>query len=206
MKLLVIALMLASFSLGLLSGSTFTKVLAACGDTQNSRGPDTFTFNCRNLTLTKTSYWTVYWLDGYSRPVDVTEAGEAITCGSGIDCYPRFDTPYFTESGVLLTGINPPTAVNWPPLIVVPLPQASMITIGKGTPAKLLAAARRRGGTGVARRARTPMAACAAPTGDATVSPQHPLTPRPPSPPPTRRRHSGRAATVSSRSFLDSPV
>ncbi|MDQ1614021.1 MAG: hypothetical protein QOG00_3952 [Pyrinomonadaceae bacterium] len=79
MKLLVIALMLASFSLGLLSGSTFTKVLAACGDTQNSRGPDTFTFNCRNLTLTKTSYWTVYWLDGYSRPVDVTEAGEAIT-------------------------------------------------------------------------------------------------------------------------------
>jgi hypothetical protein len=79
------------------------KVLSHCGDTQNLNGNETSTGSCFlwNYTeLTKTVHWKVYWLDGYERPVDITDKGQCWEdYGTTTRCWPRFDSPYFYQEG-----------------------------------------------------------------------------------------------------------
>ena len=88
----------------ILSSASATKVFATCGDTQTVRASETDNWACSLSvsTITKAVHWTVYWLDGYSRNVDVTDYGQLGAenwlnqCTQS--CWPRFDTPYFSGS------------------------------------------------------------------------------------------------------------
>jgi hypothetical protein len=95
MKHTLAATLLAMMFLASLSA----RVYATCGDTQNSTGPDTFAHGyCPGGYLTKTAHLAVYWLDGYTRSLTITENGQMQdSCPDA--CYPRFDAPYFVESG-----------------------------------------------------------------------------------------------------------
>jgi hypothetical protein len=100
----MIALLLLA-SCGAFLGLRIGSVLAHCGDTQNPNGSDTFTGSCFlwNYTeLTKTVHWKIYWVDGYERPVDITDKGQCWSdAGTDTRCWPRFDSPYFfEESGI----------------------------------------------------------------------------------------------------------
>jgi hypothetical protein len=88
--------------------STFQKALAGCGDTQNQRGAETNNWTCHTFsygTITKVVHWTIYWMDGHSRNLDVTDYGQvgpsgsfgSSTCSPG--CWPQFNTPFFREDG-----------------------------------------------------------------------------------------------------------
>lgn len=86
----------------LLSGAFFTWRVFACGDTQVKRQPDTLGGKCddavfRTSEISKTVYWNVYWLDGYVRPVNVTDVGECKVIRGAEACWPVFDAPYFVE-------------------------------------------------------------------------------------------------------------
>ena len=75
---------------------------ATCGDTAFNSG-DTFTGGCSgppaNQPVTKTAHWTVYWLDGYSRPNVITENGsKGVNPDVGCYiCYPDFYSPTWEE-------------------------------------------------------------------------------------------------------------
>jgi len=99
-------LLITFVTLSLISKDSY----ARCGDTwsgatetsSGSCGPD---YPCTSPgTLTKTlTYAHIYWLDGYERTaVMVSESGQQ-GCnpwvGSCTKCWPRFDSPYFEESG-----------------------------------------------------------------------------------------------------------
>src|SRR6266498_1482617 len=80
-------------------------VSATCRDTKNPRTPaETDSKQCTsgaaNSTITKTLHWNIYWLDGYVRPLDITDTGqmgpEAWGCH---ECWPGFDTPYWSDDG-----------------------------------------------------------------------------------------------------------
>src|SRR5205085_8899575 len=85
-------------------------IQATCGDTQagptetSSGGQCADCVNGTPGTLTKTVTWAhIYWLDGYDRTgVAVSDSGQT-GCpgffGSCAQCWPRFDEPYFEESG-----------------------------------------------------------------------------------------------------------
>jgi hypothetical protein len=80
------------------------KVFGTCHDTQNPRVPaETDTYSCTSVftTITKTLYWNIYWLDSNTpRPVDVTDYGESTSDLYGCSrCWPRFDSPYWTDNG-----------------------------------------------------------------------------------------------------------
>jgi hypothetical protein len=104
MKIVLAAMFLMGVSLGALFALATNDVSATCGDTQNHRQADSFSGSCGGagtiVQISKTVYWTIYWLDGYSRNLDVTDDGQ---CYSGFvsttKCWPQFNTPYFTESG-----------------------------------------------------------------------------------------------------------
>lgn len=94
--------------LALLFCVTYTgaRVLAHCGDRQTVRLPEENIYACTGArsTITKKLHWTVYWLDGHSRPVDVTDTGElekhgyfAGLSGCKPQCWPQFNAPYFQE-------------------------------------------------------------------------------------------------------------
>jgi hypothetical protein len=80
------------------------QAFATCGDTQNKNAPDSFTGQCGSAGVsnptTRTVHWTIYWLDGYSRRLDVTDNGvnrgnfDFATCTR---CYPEFGGPFFEE-------------------------------------------------------------------------------------------------------------
>ena len=81
---------------------------AKCGDTwagvsETSSFPSCASINGTPGTFTKTVYYAhLYWLDGYERPADVTDSGQvgyAPAFGECPKCWPRFDTPYFEETG-----------------------------------------------------------------------------------------------------------
>lgn len=95
-----------------LSGRT----VATCGDTWVASpptfGPDGVQFHClpqlvNPTNTTKTVHTVIYWLDGYSRAVDVTDYGQNrdIRDYSGHDfedcvrCYPEFQQPFWEETG-----------------------------------------------------------------------------------------------------------
>jgi hypothetical protein len=69
-----------------------------CGDTWQHRGD---TIKEANETITKTSQWTIYWVDGYERTVNVTDSGQYLGQGIGSDikCYPEFNHPYWYQNG-----------------------------------------------------------------------------------------------------------
>ncbi len=99
-----LAPLLLAACLGLVYGHQSRNVLALCGDTQQTRQPDSFTGSCGTggqTELTKTSYWKVFWLDGYSRSVDVKDTGVCYVNSPEISrsCWPQFATPFFTEEG-----------------------------------------------------------------------------------------------------------
>ena len=88
-------------------GST---AFATCGDTwsgsfETSSGNCAATGAFQPNTLTKTVTWSnIYWLDGYTRTgVVVSDTGQLGAAGffthSCTSCWPRFDSPYFEESG-----------------------------------------------------------------------------------------------------------
>lgn len=91
------------FSLLLVGGISAWRVFA-CGDTQVKRQPDVLGGKCfydlgNTREISKTVYWNVYWLDGYVRPVDVTDVGECklITGRNAEGCWPIFEAPYFIK-------------------------------------------------------------------------------------------------------------
>jgi hypothetical protein len=98
-----------------LFGSISGWVAYACGDTQAKRQADSFGGDCVYISpaqvngtqISKTAYWTVYWLDGYSRPVDVTDVGQCKLMEGGLQgCWPTFDAPYFEEKPDNVAGWN----------------------------------------------------------------------------------------------------
>lgn len=101
MKRKLLTCLFAASLFGALSGWA---VYAACGDTQVKRQLDSFGGSCvytdsYTSEISKTAYWTVYWLDGYSRNVDVTDKGECKRTSASTlkGCWPIFDAPYFLE-------------------------------------------------------------------------------------------------------------
>ncbi|HEX8844026.1 MAG TPA: hypothetical protein VF791_05255 [Pyrinomonadaceae bacterium] len=94
MKLLTIGVLLI-----LLSADMFWEfhVLAGCKDTWVSNGQ--VTDDCPNP-YSVTKKWTIYWVDGYERAVEIKEEGLCIsTFLPGYErCYPSFENPYFTDS------------------------------------------------------------------------------------------------------------
>jgi hypothetical protein len=79
--------------------STLAK--ANCHDTA-VQGTDTFTGGCSGPAslqpVTKTAHFTIYWLDGYSRPLDVTENGDTGSTEDGcFICFPIFNSPTWEE-------------------------------------------------------------------------------------------------------------
>lgn len=83
--------------------ASFQVVTAACKDTWSTRGPDTYSGNQCNPQFTKTVHWKVYWLDGYSRDVDVSDTGSGWSAVPDVfyctGCWPEFYTPTFEEVG-----------------------------------------------------------------------------------------------------------
>jgi hypothetical protein len=87
---------------------TFTSFALAqdCGDTWDITGPDTFSGRCNSPaeTITKTSHWIIYWIDGYSRTVAVTDTGQ---CYNSLNlfttsCYPEFNSPVWSSNSTTL--------------------------------------------------------------------------------------------------------
>jgi hypothetical protein len=89
----------AAFVTGLVAFGALCVFAYNCGDTWVYRG-DTLQKN-PDETLTKTSRWTIYWVDGYERTVDIKESGQYLGQGLGadIDCYPEFQSPYWVTNG-----------------------------------------------------------------------------------------------------------
>jgi hypothetical protein len=89
-----------------------TRVAATCGDTQNQRSPETDSWTCQFsvTTITKTVHWTVYWLDGYSRNIDVTDYGELGGAANGLSscpsCWPGFKNQCSPKQVARHIGIN----------------------------------------------------------------------------------------------------
>jgi hypothetical protein len=96
---------------GLLIYIATQRSLAACGDTWSQRSSESSTGSCTGggsstpQTLTKTIYWNIYWLDGYTRTLDVKDTGQTgqpawWSLGqSCTKCWPAFDAPYFEDDG-----------------------------------------------------------------------------------------------------------
>jgi hypothetical protein len=98
----LLSLLCAIFIFGSISGWT----VYACADAYVKRQPDTYGGVCTNQDyvntreISKTVYWTIYWLDGYSRSVDITETGVCRKAGpyDVEGCWPLFDIPYFEDA------------------------------------------------------------------------------------------------------------
>lgn len=104
----------------LLSGVFFAWRVFACGDTQVKRQPDTLDGGCSNPDfytndISKTVYWTVYWLDGYSRQVNVTDTGKCrLTAPRVLEgCYPIFEAPYFVKEANNIGAWNEKTYTGY---------------------------------------------------------------------------------------------
>ena len=72
---------LVSLSLLLTFCFTLTReATAGCKDRWDPNGDESYTGNaCINgstATFTKTVHWKIYWLDGYSRAVNITDSGQ----------------------------------------------------------------------------------------------------------------------------------
>lgn len=89
-----------------------TMTIATCGDTwvfnPPTFGPSGINSNCipngNPTDTTKTVRTVVFWLDGYSRTTDVTDAGQNRDLGFAgfvncVRCYPEFQQPYWEETG-----------------------------------------------------------------------------------------------------------
>jgi hypothetical protein len=75
----------------------FARVYGTCGDTQNANGGETYSGSQCNPSFSKTVHWTVYWLDGYGRNVDITDSGAGFNGFPCSGCWPEFYTPTFSE-------------------------------------------------------------------------------------------------------------
>lgn len=87
-----------------------TIVSATCRDTSFESGQIFTGGQCQSGgsttpgTLTKTVNHNVFWLDGYSRSVLVTDSGQSgavtlLSFGNCVKCYPSFHAPYWLEVG-----------------------------------------------------------------------------------------------------------
>jgi len=82
---------------------TFYAFAFNCGDTWGSAGPDTFTGDCgpafSTNTISKTSYWRIFWVDGYERSVGIKDFGQ---CRQDLvaktRCFPEFHPPYWRQN------------------------------------------------------------------------------------------------------------
>jgi hypothetical protein len=97
-------LAIATISLAIMAATSPSVIFATCGDTQNHSAPDSFDGHCGSVyttsTISKSSHWNVYWLDGYVRQVDVTDYGECrAQLTENLTCWPTFNAPYFMEAG-----------------------------------------------------------------------------------------------------------
>ena len=100
------------------------RVYAACGDRWTERSPETDVWHCGNRgnTITKTLHWTIYWLDGYSRDVDVTDYGqlgqEPVVFGTCKSCWPGFDPLSLTTALLVARTMGlPPIGTKIPTLL-----------------------------------------------------------------------------------------
>ncbi len=84
-----------------------TQTFATCGDTWVA-SPPTFgpgglehcLFASNPTDTTKTVHTVIYWLDGYSRTIDVTDSGQnRDLSGTCIRCFPEFQQPFWQETG-----------------------------------------------------------------------------------------------------------
>ena len=105
MKKRLIDLLFAA-AIGVVLAGFTSDVRARCGDTQTNSAPDSFTGHCGGLgdrpqPITKTAHLIIHWIDGYSRPLDVTDSGEAgnifLIGNNCVKCYPAFYTPTWEE-------------------------------------------------------------------------------------------------------------
>jgi hypothetical protein len=85
------------------ASGTFYAFAYNCGDTWGSAGSDTFTGDCgpafSTNTISKTSYWRIYWVDGYERSVGIKDFGQ---CHQDLiaktRCFPEFNPPYWRQN------------------------------------------------------------------------------------------------------------
>src|SRR5438105_8327528 len=88
---------------------THNTVFATCGDrwTATSAESDSYWCTAGGSSITKVLHWRIFWLDGSTRDVDITDYGRlgpyANQCSPS--CWPRFDTPYSTMTAPRPTGI-----------------------------------------------------------------------------------------------------
>lgn len=78
--------------------------LARCGDSSNWSQADTYLFDYPYQTsdsgFVQTRYWKVYWVDGHSRDIAVSERGVNVKHFFSVSrCYAEFYAPTFTELG-----------------------------------------------------------------------------------------------------------
>jgi|GEM_PF-2467875 hypothetical protein len=93
----------------------FVEARGSCGDTYSPRiPPEIDSKSCSSsdyTSITKTTRWIVYWLDGYQRSVDVTDHGETTpniaSFGSCTECWPAFATPYWWDDGTTAYWYQP---------------------------------------------------------------------------------------------------
>ncbi len=93
----------AVICVALTSLSGWVYVIAGCGDSWQTDGPDTYAGSCGSpgdlTTLAKTKHWRLFWTDGYERrDAQITGNG---ACKAGwftdTECYPSFNQPGWTD-------------------------------------------------------------------------------------------------------------
>lgn len=89
----------AAVIIGVVAGRVLVGLAYNCGNTWIVNGADTFGGGCggafTTTTISKTSYWKIYWADGYERAVSVTEYGQCARNILTTQCYPEFNSPYW---------------------------------------------------------------------------------------------------------------
>lgn len=119
------------------------KVSATCHDTQSPRiPPEIDSKSCSSssyTTITKTTRWIVYWLDGYQRSVDVRDYGETSpnlpSFGSCTECWPGFATPYWYDDGTTAWWYQPRWKGNSSTSLLATTHITRTMIIAKATPA-----------------------------------------------------------------------
>lgn len=116
MKQRLLTLLLTTFLIGVISGL----VVHACGDVYKRSRSDLLSEACVNPAFfnrgaKKTSYWTIYWPDGYQRDVEVWDVGQCnqVSPTDVRACWPRFDEPYFNEAANSVAEWNQQTYEGW---------------------------------------------------------------------------------------------
>lgn len=104
MKLSVLLTLSASLLLLLI---LTTKSQASCADTYAQQGQESLSWRCGTSpnagSLTKSVSLKIYWLDGYERPITVTDTGQTSPTFFGssdcVRCWPEFHTPFWEDDG-----------------------------------------------------------------------------------------------------------